>query len=257
MRATLEASLTSNPFPVLSVKAAIAALEPVQAKRPPRIFHQFWDSDPPRQIQKLLKRNSKICAAHGIEHRVWTDAEARNLLQEYEPCVAEAYDIAPHAAMKSDVFRLAALHKFGGVYLDADMVLRAERGPDLWASFTGVLAFKWNLEAEKRFNSPNWCIGFRPGHPLADACLAFTASSMVQDCMADPDLALRQALKFGPGAFTQVLGGWVKTHGADGITLLDVQDAYRMVQNGPQFLKQPLSYKQTATHWLVAGRNTG
>jgi len=248
--------VTSTPVPPLDMKAAIAALGPLQVKRPPRILHQDWDRDPPRQVQKLLRRNAKICAAHGIDHRVWSEAEVRDLLHDFDLAIIEAYDIAPHAAMKSDVFRLAAMHKIGGVYLDADMVLRDRRGPDLWASFTGVLAFKWNNDAENRFNSPNWCMGFQPGHPLAAACLDFTARSMARDCKADADLALRHALNYGPGAFTRVLGSWVKTHGAAGITLLDVQDAYTMVQNGPQYLKRPLDYKKTAMHWLVAGRMT-
>nr|WP_282563261.1 glycosyltransferase [Gymnodinialimonas phycosphaerae] len=90
-----------------------------------------------------MRHCGKVAAAAGVSHRVWNDTEARALLADGFPnVVAEAYDIAPHASMKSDVFRLAVLQRHGGVYVDADMVLRKERGADLWASFTEALVFK-------------------------------------------------------------------------------------------------------------------
>jgi hypothetical protein len=240
----------------LRLSEACAQLGAHQRVRPPRILHQFWDRNPPRQIQKLLTQCGKICAEAGVEHRVWEAASGAQLLADGFPdIVCRAYDVAPHASMKSDILRMAILHRHGGVYLDADMALRAQTGPHLWLSFTDALLFKWNLP--DRHNTPTWCMGFRAGHDLTWNALLHMSGRMVAAVAADGEGAIKRALALGPGALTEAVGGWIAAHGAEGITILDVAEAYRMVQNGPEFLKAPLDYKTTALHWLVAGRGGG
>lgn len=246
----------SDPFDppaALRLPDACAVLGAHQGQRPPRILHQFWDRDPPRQISRLLSHCAKVCAGAGVAHRVWDAASATALIEDGFPeVVVRAYRTAPHVSMQSDILRLAILYRHGGIWLDADMALRAPAGPDLWLSFTDALLFKWNHPQRK--NAPNWLIGFRQNHPLALACLLHTARRMEAAVAADPDAALRHALATGPGALTEAAGGWIAAHGATGVTILDVDEAYRMVQNGPELLKAPLDYKKTALHWLVAGR---
>ena len=142
------------------------------------------------------------------------------------------------------------MHRYGGIYLDADMALRVETGPYLWLSFTDALLFKWNLP--ERQNSPTWCMGFQAGHDLAWNALLHMSNRMVTAVEAEGEGAISRALALGPGALTEALGGWIAAHGADGITILDVNEAYRMVQNGPELLKAPLAYKSSPLHWLVA-----
>lgn len=243
----------SNEPLALPLSAACEMLSAHQRSRPPRILHQFWDSDPPRQIKKLLAQCGKVCREAGVEHRVWdADTAAQLLDQGFPDIVRRAYEIAPHASMKCDILRMAILHRYGGVYLDADMTLRERTGAHLWLSFTDVLLFKWNLP--DRHNTPNWCLGFRPGHDLAWNALLHMSGRMVAAVTADGEGAIKRALALGPGALTEAVGGWIAAHGSEGITILDVAEAYRMVQNGPEFLKAPLDYKSTVLHWLVAGR---
>lgn len=248
--------MTSDPvqFPkALPLMSACQIIGTRQRVRPPRILHQFWDREPPSQIQTLLSHNASICAAAGIEHRVWSLTSADALMADGFPDeVMQAYETAPHPAMQSDIFRLAVLHRYGGVYLDADMALRQGTGADLWLSFTDALLFKWNLP--KRHNSPNWCLGFMPRHDLAWTCLTHMSSRMAAAIVADPQKALQNALAYGPGAFTEAVGGWISARGSEAITVFDVSEAYRMVQNGPGVLKTSLDYKKTALHWLRAGR---
>jgi hypothetical protein len=240
----------------LPLEKAVQIIGAQQRRRPPRILHQFWDIDPPRQIRRLFRHCSKVCKAAGIEHRIWDDASARALLADgFDDIVLRAYDTAPHPSMQSDVLRLAILHRFGGVYLDADMALRAKVGPDLWATFTEALLFKWNLEDRK--NTPTWCLGCQPGHDLFLFALMHVSTTMEAEVRHDPKRALKRALALGPGSLTQAVGGWLDVHGGEGVTVLDVSDAYKMVQNGPQLLKAPLQYKKTALHWLQAGKNAG
>lgn len=244
---------TGTPL-ALPMAEAAAAIGALQTRRPPRILHQYWDADPPRQIRTLLAHCRKVCRKAGIDWRLWDDGQARALLSDGFPAIVlEAYDSAPHPSMKSDVFRLAALLRHGGVYLDADMALRKGTGPDLWLSFTDALVFKWNVAP--RVNAPNWCLGARAGHPMVQNALALVAQEMTAAVRRDPDKALQRALAFGPGALTRAVGGWLSAHGGAGVTVLDVQEAYRMVQNGPQLLGAPLDYKSTSRHWLrAAGR---
>lgn len=244
---------TPAPMTALSLREACAVIGRHQSARPPRVLHQFWDRDPPRQIRTLMGHCAKVCAGAAVEHRAWDAASADALIGDGFPeVVVRAYRTAPHPTMQSDILRLAILHRHGGVWLDADMALREGAGASLWHSFTGALLFKWNLP--DRTNTPNWLMGFQPGHPIAWACLMHTATRMAAAVEADPEAALRHALATGPGALTEAAGGWIAAHGGEGVTILDVDEAYRMVQNGPQLLKAPLDYKKTALHWLLAGR---
>jgi hypothetical protein len=243
-----------SPLPAaLPLAQACQIIGSRQGARPPRVLHQFWDRDPPRQIRTLLAHCGKVCRAAEIEHRVWDSVSADALMADGFPdIVVQAYETAPHPSMQSDILRLAILHRHGGVYLDADMALRKVTGPDLWLSFTDALIFKWNLL--DRHNSPTWCLGFRAGHDLARACLMHMSTRMAAAVASDAEKALKHAVAYGPGALTQAIGGWIAARGSEGITVLDVAEAYRMVQNGPELLKAPLDYKKTALHWLVAGR---
>ena len=235
----------------LPLQQACVCLGNHQRSRPPRILHQYWDRDPPDQIRKLLAHCAKVCAGADVIHRVWDAQSGAALLADGFPdIVARAYEIAPHAAMKSDILRMAVMHRYGGIYLDADMALRVETGPYLWLSFTDALLFKWNLP--ERQNSPTWCMGFQAGHDLAWNALLHMYNRMVAAVEAEGEGAISRALALGPGALTEALGGWIAAHGADGITILDVNEAYRMVQNGPELLKAPLAYKSSPLHWLVA-----
>lgn len=247
--------MTDHPDPApaaLPLKDACRVIGTRQGARPPRVLHQFWDRDPPRQIRTLLAHCARVCEGAGIEHRLWDAGSAEEVLAGCPEIARTAYRTAPHPSMQADILRLAVLWRHGGVYLDADMALRSDTGAQLWLSFTDALFFKWNHP--DRQNAPNWLIGFRPGHELALACLVHTATRMAAAVAADRDLALKHALGTGPGALTEALGGWIAARGSEGITILDVNEAYRMVQNGPELLKAPLDYKKTALHWLLAGR---
>jgi len=248
---TASAAAASLP----SLAEAARDLAPLRTLPPqPPVLHQFWDRDPPRQITQLLRHNAKLCRRWGIGHEIWDHAQAETFLATHWPRQLALYRAAPHPAMASDLLRLCILHHHGGLWLDADMALRADGGARLPGLLHEVLVFKWNQP--DRSNLPNWCFGFRAGHPALAVLIDATAAAMEQALAHDPRAALRGILDVsGPGRFTRVLGGWIATHGCPpGLLMLDVAEAYRMVQNGPELLRAPLDYKKTARHWLVAGR---
>jgi mannosyltransferase OCH1-like enzyme len=215
-------------------------------------LHQYWDAAPPREIQQLFSHNEGICRKLGVEHRVWRHESARDLLQALDREALEAYDCAPHPAMKSDIFRLAVVHEFGGVYLDADMGL-SPRGDALWRVMEDVgFVFKWT-EGD-RLNAPNWCFGFPAGHPCLELAIRETGRSIVEHAQRSGESVVRGILSIsGPGRFSRIVGTYLKrSDGSPALRVFSVKTAYRWVMNGPAVLRQPLDYKSTERHWKIA-----
>ncbi|MFC3692476.1 tetratricopeptide repeat protein [Chenggangzhangella methanolivorans] len=87
---------------------------------PPKLLHQFWDgAEAPADVERCMAE-ARAANADRISRR-WNDAAARRFLGSLSDWrVIRAYEAAPHVAMRADLFRYAALHEFGGAYLDAD-----------------------------------------------------------------------------------------------------------------------------------------
>lgn len=82
----------------------------------PRLIHTFWTSDSGDNVPLPadVVANLATWTAHhpGVDLRIWDGRSAVEL------GVADLLDIAKFPAMKSDIVRLAAVHKFGGVWSD-------------------------------------------------------------------------------------------------------------------------------------------
>ena len=234
--------------------AATRAIRPVPRRFPARLF-QYWDAEPPRQVTALLHRCERCCRAIGFDHVLFDDRAARDFLAGLDPVYRRAYDAAPHPAMKSDLIRLCFLYREGGAYLDADMVLR-DNAADLLDFADTLLVAKWTSHGRR--NLPNWFFAAPAGHPFLDRAMTATARSILDHCATSPQTALKGILQVsGPGLFTRAFASHVHGHVGGrpaGIRMIDAMDAYRFVQNGPDFLGQPLDYKAGDRHWLVAGR---
>ncbi|MEO0983315.1 MAG: glycosyltransferase [Pseudomonadota bacterium] len=88
--------------------------------RRPRIF-QFWDKpDPPAEVVELMETWR---GAHGgWTHRLFDIEAAAELIRETAGAdYLKTFEACALPAMKADVFRYAALHAEGGVYVDADV----------------------------------------------------------------------------------------------------------------------------------------
>ena len=219
----------------------------------PRRLVQFWDQDPPEEIRRLLDHNAKICAALGLQHICYTDATARQFLtQHYSAEMLEIYDKAPHAAIRSDLFRYGELAVNGGWYLDADMALR-ENGPAIWSTKSRAVVFKWCLP--QRRNICNWFFGVAKAHPLMQHVCARASQNCAQwlNSTASDQKIIRSALSVaGPGLFTRAIAEFLRTQVQD-TQIATVEQAYRIVMNGPEYLRAPLAYKSTPRHWHKAG----
>lgn len=160
----------------------------------PKIIHQIWIGKKYRRPEKWM--NTWPAMNPDWDYRVWTDDNLHKLL----PLRAQtAFDAMPHLAGKADILRYEILHRFGGVYIDADTECVSPLTDDLLQN----VAFAAH---ENEYIRPgliaNSVIGAQPG------CLLMNA--MIEHVAALPDLANCSALDIwkttGPLAFTRLVG---------------------------------------------------
>jgi mannosyltransferase OCH1-like enzyme len=160
----------------------------------PKIIHQIWIGKKFRRPEKWM--DTWAAMNPSFEHRIWTDETLHELL----PLRAQrAFDTMPHLAGKADILRYEILHRYGGIYVDADMECISPFTDDLLQN----VAFAAH---ENEYVRPgliaNSVIGTRPGCPMMDA--------MIEHVAALPNLAACTALDIwkvtGPLAFTRLIG---------------------------------------------------
>ncbi len=86
----------------------------------PKIIHQTWKTDDLpddySRYRKTVRRNHP-----DWQHRLWTDADNRQLIQDHYPWFLTTYDGYKHNIERADAIRYFILLHHGGVYLDLDM----------------------------------------------------------------------------------------------------------------------------------------
>lgn len=164
----------------------------------PKKIMQFWDKSPPEGVLELINiwKNEE----DGFEHTLIDESFAREFLtREFPKEYVIAFNLAPTAAGKSDIFRLAYLYENGGLYIDAD-----ERR-------FGSIASLIPEEAEIVINvSPgpppcvnNWFIGSSVKCPLIGEMLSRAVQGTIDNDASD--LELSPWLLSGPGLFTMTI----------------------------------------------------
>lgn len=125
----------------------------------PKIIHYCWfgGAPLPPSVQRCIDSWKKFCPEYEIME--WNEG---NFDVGQYPYAREAYE-AGKWAFVSDMARLCALIRYGGVYMDTDMELLAP--VDGFLGFEGVLGF----EAEERVSSG--LIACVPGYPLIQSWL--------------------------------------------------------------------------------------
>lgn len=81
---------------------------------------QFWDTkDVPSGMEEVMQSWKRLNP--NFHYQLFNDQSAQEFIQRYHsPDVLRAFRMANHPAMRSDLFRIAYLLEFGGVYADAD-----------------------------------------------------------------------------------------------------------------------------------------
>jgi len=90
------------------------------ASKIPKNLIQFWDTkDVPPEMAEVMQSWRSLNP--GFNYQLFNDQSAQEFIWAYHsPDVLKAFRMANHPAMRSDLFRLAYLYEFGGIYVDAD-----------------------------------------------------------------------------------------------------------------------------------------
>ena len=95
------------------------------AKKIPKIVHQIWIGENKRP-DIWMDTVKKFCNDYGYEYKLWDDntVNTLNLINK------QYYDMEPQIhlnkknyQLKADILRYELLYSFGGIYIDADIVI--------------------------------------------------------------------------------------------------------------------------------------
>lgn len=206
----------------------------------PRKLFQYWDkAKAPEQVEWLFRRNA--ARNPDFEYHRFDRASAVAFLREKgEIEVLRSFQLSPHAAAQSDLFRLAVLWHEGGVYLDADDLCMVPLSDILPRDIrlAGVL--------EDWMSVGNNFLAVRPQDPiireaLDDAARAFKASNGESIWLSTgPGATSRAVAKLGVEADGSLAKGiWLQP-------LPRLRESF-----APHIV---LSYKDTRAHWMEKNR---
>eukprot|EP00521_Asterionellopsis_glacialis_P014574 CAMPEP_0195293284 /NCGR_PEP_ID=MMETSP0707-20130614/12091_1 /TAXON_ID=33640 /ORGANISM="Asterionellopsis glacialis, Strain CCMP134" /LENGTH=277 /DNA_ID=CAMNT_0040353961 /DNA_START=239 /DNA_END=1069 /DNA_ORIENTATION=- len=81
--------------------------------------------DVPVYWKPVIEYNAMLAHQQGFKTRLWKYPEANKLIRRHYPEYIKTWErleASGQGARMADFFRLLAVHKFGGIYLDVDMV---------------------------------------------------------------------------------------------------------------------------------------
>jgi mannosyltransferase OCH1-like enzyme len=149
------------------------------------------------------------------EFLFFSDGDCRDFIRKEMPDYLELYDWYPRPVQKADLFRLLAVYRMGGFYLDTDFMLEASLDP--LCRENAVFAFEhkignkafhirypeWLRTREEKLTLANYAFGAMAGHPfllaLLDELVVRTETFESEDCN---DLDVLHST--GPDAVTSV-----------------------------------------------------
>lgn len=126
----------------------------------PKIIHQTWKTEHVPQIWQAAQASCKE-QNPDWEYKLWTDASAREFIQQHYPNLLHTYDSYPYNIQRADAMRYAILDHYGGAYIDLDIVCR--RPLDYLRSYEVVLPKTWPVGFSNDFMMS------APKHPFMQA----------------------------------------------------------------------------------------
>lgn len=157
----------------------------------PRIIHQIWigPKSPPTHLMDTWRDKHP-----DFEYIRWSESElqARGFASECQSQI----DAMPEINGKADIYRWEILHKYGGIFVDADSVC-VEPFDDTFLARTAFAGFE--NETVRKGLVATGTMGFVPGYPLCRAAIDQIRGSPI-------DTTKRAWFTVGPGLLTRLLG---------------------------------------------------
>ncbi|MEM8662761.1 MAG: glycosyltransferase [Pseudomonadota bacterium] len=216
---------------------------------PPRLL-QFWDKDPPKEVQRMFEHTGEVCKRMGFAHDVLDLAAARERMVRFrDGAWAVHFDRAPHPSMQADLLRIVDLYADGGMYLDADMVLKR---PLPFALPPSPFFIQW--ASGHRTNVANWFLASPKGHPVFAAILDIIDERLSSLPIDDNGRYVSANLisETGPGPVSHAVENHLRERPqARDLVVIPVLWSREFVHPGRRFLNGPVAYKRSGRHWKL------
>jgi len=130
----------------------------------PAILHQTWKTEEiPENWQAAVKSCKEINS--NFEYMLWTDTKMEEFVQTNYPGFYPVYQSYAHQIQRCDAFRYLVLYKYGGVYLDMDIVCK--KNLNAYLKYDIVFAASSNIET----SFTNSFLMVIPQHPFMKFCI--------------------------------------------------------------------------------------
>lgn len=137
----------------------------------PKVWHVTWKSETlPREFQANWEVIRSIHPTPRWDHRIWTDAQIRDLVDHYYPARRAAFDALPRQIMRVDIFRYMLMAVHGGVYSDLDVRMFKPLDP-LIDDCRVLLAAESDLIDDDNFIAQHF-MASAPGEPFWERLIA-------------------------------------------------------------------------------------
>ena len=130
----------------------------------PKLIHQTWKTT---EIPDEWKEAVSSCKSihSGFEHIVWTDETMDTFVKTHYPSFYQTYVSYKYNIQRCDAFRYLVLYKYGGIYLDMDIICKNSLSKLL--QYDMVLAHSSNVET----SFTNSFLMVVPNHPFFKYCI--------------------------------------------------------------------------------------
>lgn len=90
----------------------------------PKIFHQTWkNNDIPLEWSEAVNQYKKIYQDY--QYMLWTDEKMDDFVKNNYPLIYPTYKLYQYQIQRCDAFRYMVLYKYGGIYLDLDVICKS------------------------------------------------------------------------------------------------------------------------------------
>ena len=127
----------------------------------PKIIHQTWKSI--GEMSPEHRHYRRTCQVknpwwEGWEHKFYTDADCRAVIEEERPDLLKIYDGYPKNIQRYDMWRAVVVQAHGGFYADIDMLFEK--------SLTELCSSSCVIPHEFRTTIGNYMFAAEPDHPF-------------------------------------------------------------------------------------------
>ena len=220
-----------------------------------RVVHQTYESIRGAMSNPIIRQSQAswkdYSARHGCQYVFWTAEDRDRLMRQEHPDVYQQWSSLPLNVMKVDLWRYVMLYKYGGIYADADLIVK-RNAPSLFSG--GALL----CTTENAEHYCNWLLSAPPRSALILHIFdhikkkVMNTHPLTSVSFAENEHIVHE--NTGPGAFTEAINSWLTNHDTVASKVLSPRGG-----NYPGLLVLPRHSLRGgfATHQYMGGKGGG